>query len=44
MTFRIVLPRLLLGLVIVAAVLGLAMHKGRLDAAIIEDATRTLGP
>lgn len=44
MTLRTVLPRLLLGLVILAAALWLALNRDQLDSAVIENATRTLGP
>lgn len=44
MTLRIVLPRLVLGLVIVAAALWLALHRGQLDPGVIQNALRDLGP
>ena len=44
MTSRIVLPRLLLGLVLVAGSLWLVLYRNQLDPALIENAMRTLGP
>jgi hypothetical protein len=44
MTSRIVLPRLLLGLALVAGSLWLVLYRNQLDAALIENAMRTLGP
>ena len=44
MTLRIVLPRLLLALAIVATALWLALHRGQLDSGLIENAMRMLGP
>jgi uncharacterized membrane protein YdjX (TVP38/TMEM64 family)/rhodanese-related sulfurtransferase len=44
MTMRTISPRLLLGLAIVAAVLWLALHRDQLDAVLIENAIRGLGP
>lgn len=43
MTLRIVLPRLLLGLAVVATALWLALHRGQLDPILIENAIRDLG-
>jgi uncharacterized membrane protein YdjX (TVP38/TMEM64 family) len=44
MTSRIVLPRLLLGLALVAGSLWLVLYRNHLDPALIENAMRTLGP
>ena len=44
MTSRIVLPRLLLGLALVAGSLWLVLYRNQLDPALIENAMRTLGP
>jgi uncharacterized membrane protein YdjX (TVP38/TMEM64 family)/rhodanese-related sulfurtransferase len=44
MTIGILAPRLLLGLVIAAAALWLALNRDRLDPALIESTLRTLGP
>ena len=43
MTLRTVLPRLLLGLTILAGAVGLALNRDQLDAAAIEGAIRNLG-
>jgi len=44
MTLRTALPRLFLGLAILAAALWLALNRDQLDPALIENATRSLGP
>jgi uncharacterized membrane protein YdjX (TVP38/TMEM64 family)/rhodanese-related sulfurtransferase len=44
MTLRSLLPRLLLGLLLVAGVAWLALHRAQLDPALIENAMRSLGP
>lgn len=44
MTLRTALPRLLLGLAILAAALWLVLNRDQLDPAIIENAMRSLGP
>jgi uncharacterized membrane protein YdjX (TVP38/TMEM64 family)/rhodanese-related sulfurtransferase len=44
MTFRTALPRLFLGLAILAAALWLALNRDQLDPALIENAMRWLGP
>jgi uncharacterized membrane protein YdjX (TVP38/TMEM64 family)/rhodanese-related sulfurtransferase len=44
MTSRIVLPRLLLGLALVAGSLWLVLYRNQLDPALIENAVRALGP
>jgi uncharacterized membrane protein YdjX (TVP38/TMEM64 family)/rhodanese-related sulfurtransferase len=43
MTLRATLPRLLLGLAILAGTLGLALNRDRLDPAVVEGAIRNLG-
>ena len=43
MTLRLVIPRLLLGLAIVASTFWLALHRDHLNAAAVEDAIRNLG-
>ena len=44
MTSRIVLPRLLLGLALVAGSVWLVLYRDQLDPALIENAMRALGP
>jgi uncharacterized membrane protein YdjX (TVP38/TMEM64 family)/rhodanese-related sulfurtransferase len=44
MTLRSLLPRLLLGLPIVAGAAWLALHRDQLDPGLIENAMRSLGP
>jgi uncharacterized membrane protein YdjX (TVP38/TMEM64 family) len=44
MTLRSLLPRLLLGLLLVAGAAWLALHRAQLDPALIENAMRSLGP
>jgi uncharacterized membrane protein YdjX (TVP38/TMEM64 family)/rhodanese-related sulfurtransferase len=44
MTLRAVLPRLSLGLAIVAGALWLALNRSQVDPALIENAMRALGP
>jgi uncharacterized membrane protein YdjX (TVP38/TMEM64 family)/rhodanese-related sulfurtransferase len=44
MTIRAVLPRLLLGLAVVAGTVGLVLNRDQLEPAMIEGAIRNLGP